>query len=226
LKSRFTAGFILIGNIDDRLIPLLAKNCPNIVVVDKPSSSFASVTNDNEGGAYEAVSYLLASGARRVGLIHGTANHYFTLAMQAGYHRALAESGIPYDASLSVAGEFHIASGYSAMKSLLARGRCPDGVFSNDEMAVGAMRAIKEAGRAIPAEVAVFGFDNLVLSEIVEPHLSTVKVDYELMARTAVRILIDNLSKGDFIPQSVTIPVELRIRETTAKVVASRIGAN
>ena len=112
------------------------------------------------------------------------------------------------------------------MKRLLARRRSPDGIFSNDEMAVGAMRAIKEAGRAIPAEVAVFGFDNLVLSEIVEPHLSTVKVDYELMARTAVRILIDNLSKGKFIPQSVTIPVELRIRETTAKVLASRIGAS
>ena len=67
LKSRFTAGLILIGNIDDRLIPMLARNCPNIVVVDKPSRSYTSVTNDNEGGACEAVSYLHCLGGEAGG---------------------------------------------------------------------------------------------------------------------------------------------------------------
>jgi LacI family transcriptional regulator len=218
LKSRFTAGFVLVGNIDDRLIPLLAKNCPNIVVVDKPSRSFTSVTNDNERGAYEAVSYLLRSGARRVGLIHGAANHYFTLPMQSGYRRALADAGIPFDPLLCVEGEFHIASGYSAMKTLLTRRASPDGIFSNDEMAVGAMKALKEAGRSIPGDVTVFGFDNIVLSEIVEPSLSTVKVEYEFMARTAVRKLIENGGKDRLVPVNVTIPVRLIIRESTARI--------
>jgi DNA-binding LacI/PurR family transcriptional regulator len=217
LKSRFTAGFILVGNIDDRLIPLLARNCPNIVVVDKPSRSFTSVTNDNERGAYEAVSYLIRSGARRVGLIHGTANHYFTLPMQSGYRRALADAGIPFDPSLCVEGEFHIASGYSAMKTLLARGAAPDGVFTNDEMAVGAMKALREAGCAVPDDVAMFGFDNITLSEIVEPSLSTVKVEYEFMARTAVRKLIENIGRERLVPVNVTIPVELMIRESTGR---------
>ncbi len=218
LKSRFTAGLILVGNIDDRLIPLLAGNCPNIVVVDKPSRSFTSVTNDNERGAYEAVSYLLHTGARRVGLIHGTANHYFTLPMQSGYRRALEDAGIPFDPNLCVEGEFHIASGYSAMKTLLQGGTPPDAVFSNDEMAVGAMKALKEAGCSVPGEVAVFGFDNIVLSEIVEPRLSTVKVEYEFMARTAVRKLIENIERDSLVPVNVKIPVELIIRESTVPV--------
>jgi LacI family transcriptional regulator len=217
LKSRFTAGFILIGNIDDSLISLLATNCPNIVVVDKPSPYFTCVTNDNEGGAYAAVSSLIASGVRRVGLIHGTANHYFTLAMQAGYRRALADAGIPYDETLCVGGEFHIASGYTAMEALIARGRRPDGVFSNDEMAVGAMKALRDAGLSVPDDVAVFGFDDIVLSQIVEPGLSTVRVEYDVVARTAVRKLIENIGSDRFVPANVTIPVELIIRESTPR---------
>ena len=225
LKSRFTAGFILIGNIDDSLISLLTTNCPNIVVVDRPSPSFTSVTNDNEGGAYAAVSSLIASGVQRVGLIHGTANHYFTLAMQAGYRRALTDAGIPCDDALCAEGEFHIASGYSAMKGLLARSLHLEGIFSNDEMAVGAMKALKERGLAIPDDVAVFGFDNIVLSQIVEPGLSTVKVEYEVVARTAVRKLIENIGSDRFVPTSVTIPVELIIRESTRRPQPQQLAA-
>jgi LacI family transcriptional regulator len=215
LHNRFTAGIVLLGNIEDRLLPMLARSCPNIVIVDKPSALVSSVTNDNERGAYEAVSFLLASGARRVALIHGTAGHYFTLPMQAGYRRALRDAGVPYDRSLCVEGEFHVASGRAAMRALLRGPRRPDAVFSNDEMAVGAMRAIKEAGLSIPSDIAVFGFDNNVLSEIVEPRLSTVKVEYEYMARTAVRTLVQNVHKEKPVPVTITIPVELVLREST-----------
>jgi LacI family transcriptional regulator len=137
--------------------------------------------------------------------------------MQSGYRRALADAGIPFDPSLCVEGEFHIASGYSAMKTLLARGAAPDGVFTNDEMAVGAMKALREAGCAVPDDVAMFGFDNITLSEIVEPSLSTVKVEYEFMARTAVRKLIENIGRERLVPVNVTIPVELMIRESTGR---------
>ena len=217
LRDMFTAGLILVGNIEERRIPLLLKHCPNIVIVDKPSRLVTSVINDNERGSHEAVSCLVKMGARRIALIHGTAHHYFTLPMQAGYRRALADAGIPFDPSLMVEGQFHIDSGYAGMKKLLRHRPIPDAVFSNDEMAVGAMRALKEEGYAIPADVMVFGFDNIAISSIVQPSLSTVKVEYEFMSRTAVRKAIENSAKGKIVPVNITIPVELVIRESTRR---------
>lgn len=217
LRDMFTAGLILVGNIEERRIPLLLKHCPNIVIVDKPSRLVTSVINDNERGAYDAVSYLIRTGVKRIALIHGPQNHYFTLPMQAGYRRALAEAGIPFDPSLWFEGGFHIESGYVGMKRLLKRNPVPEGVFSNDEMAVGAMKALKEEGYSVPGDIAVFGFDNINISTIVEPSLSTVKVEYEFMSRTAVRKAIENSAKGKIVPVNITIPVELIIRESTRR---------
>jgi LacI family transcriptional regulator len=218
LRDMFTDGLILVGNIEERLIPMLLKHCSNIVIVDKPSRLVTSVVNDNERGAYEAVSYLIRMGLRRIALIHGPANHYFTLPMQAGYRRALVDAGIPFDPSLWVEGKFHMESGYSGMKELLRRMPVPEGVFSTDLMAVGAMKALKEEKHAVPGEVMVFGFDNSDISSIVEPSLSTVKVEYEFMSRTAVRKAIENSAKGKIVPVNITIPVELIIRESTRRV--------
>lgn len=218
LRDMFTAGLILVGNIDERLVPMLLKHCSNIVIVDKPSRHVTSVINDNERGAYEAVSYLIRLGVKRIALIHGPANHYFTLPMQAGYRRALTEAQVPFDPSLWVEGQFHIESGYAGMKKLLRRKPVPEAVFSNDEMAFGAMKALKEEKYSVPGDVMVFGFDNINISSIVEPSLSTVKVEYEFMSRTAVRKVIENSRKGKIVPVNITIPVELIIRESTRRV--------
>ena len=217
LREHFMTGLILVGNIDEKTIPAIREYCPNSVIVDKPMADLASVYNDNEGGAFEAVSYLIRAGCRRIALIRGQAGHYFTRATQKGYRRALAEAGIPYDEDLCAQGEFHVQSGFDAMQELLSRGVRPDGVFSNDEMAVGAVRALRTAGIDVPRQVMVFGFDNLALAELVEPPLSTVKVNYEYMARTAVRKVIENSRTGKIVPVEIIIPVELVIRESTRR---------
>jgi len=79
------------------------------------------------------------------------------------------------------------------------------------------MKALRDAGLSVPDDVAVFGFDDIVLSQIVEPGLSTVRVEYDVVARTAVRKLIENIGSDRFVPANVTIPVELIIRESTPR---------
>jgi DNA-binding LacI/PurR family transcriptional regulator len=217
MRDMFTAGVILVGNIDERLIPMLLKHCSNIVIVDKPSRLVTSVINDNERGAHEAVSYLVGLGVKRIALIHGPPGHYFSVPMRTGYRRALVDAGIPFDPSLCAEGRFRVDSGYHAMKKLLRLKPVPEAVFSNDEMGVGAIKAIKEEGLRIPEDVMVFGFDNLPVSSIVEPNLSTVKIEYEFMSRTAVRKAIENSRRGKIVPVRVTIPVELIIRESTRR---------
>jgi LacI family transcriptional regulator len=215
LRDYHTAGLVLVGNMDEKSIAAIRGYSPNSVIVDKPMPELTSVYNDNERGAHEAVSFLTRSGCRRIAFIRGPAGHYFTRATQNGYDRALAEAGIEVDGSLCAEGEFHVRSGYEAMRAVLARAGRPDAVFSNDEMAIGALRALKEAGHRVPDEVMVIGFDNIALAELVDPRLSTVKVDFEYMARTAVRKLIETSRSDRIVPVDIVIPVELTLRETT-----------
>ncbi len=114
-------------------------------------------------------------------------------------------------------GNFHIDSGYRAAVDLLKAKTPIDAVFSNDEMGVGAMRAVKEANLRIPEDISIFGFDNLAISEQVEPALSTVKVNYDLMGRIAVRKIIENTQCGQIVPLAIVLPAELIIRSSTRR---------
>lgn len=214
-RAMGTAGVIVVGNATTAVLRLLGENCRNCVVVDKPAGPVTSVYNDNARGAYRVVSHLIATGCRRIALISGAPDHYFSRSLLRGYRAALRRHGIELDASLVAEGEFHIQSGYDAMLRLLDRGVPPDAVFSNDEMAFGAMRAVKERGLRIPEDVSVFGFDNLPLSRQTEPPLSTVRVDYEHMARTAVRQIIENSRRAEITPVRIVLPVQLLVRGST-----------
>lgn len=215
LREHRLLGLILIGDIDEKLITVIRGYCQNSVIVDKPSHDLTSVYNDNERGAFEAVTYLLRCGCRRVALIHGPPRNYFTHAIHKGYRRALTAAGVPHEDSLQIQAGLGVHGGYEAMQKLLARGAPIDGVFSNDEMSIGALRALRATGYRVPEQVMLFGFDNLAISELVEPPLSTVKVNYQYMARTAVRKVIENGLGKKIVPVEIIIPVELVIREST-----------
>ncbi|GAI96181.1 unnamed protein product, partial [marine sediment metagenome] len=141
--------------------------------------------------------------------------HYFTTAIQRGYRAALSKHQIAFDPDLCAQGEFHIQSGYDAMRRILGRKTKPDAVFANDEMAFGAMRAIKEAGLKIPEDISVFGFDNLALSQQTEPAMSTVDLDYEYMGRTAVRKIMENSESTRIVAVRIILPVRLVLRQST-----------
>ena len=177
-----------------------------------------SIYNDNEDGALQVTRHLLATGCRCIGLIHGTRGHYFTESIIKGYTRALGDAGSVLDPMLLTEGDFHLQGGYHAMVSLLDRKPDIDAVFTNDEMAVGALRAIKERGRKVPEDIAIFGFDNLRISQQTEPRLSTVSVNYEQMAKMAVRRIIDSGADESITPVRIIVPVQLIVRESTRPV--------
>lgn len=101
------------------------------------------------------------------------------------------------------------------MKLIFEKARTVDGLFTNDEMALGAIRAIKEEGLAIPQDISVIGFDNLYWSSQIDPPLSTVNVNYDYMAKVAIRKIIENIEEENIIPTLMTISVELIIRESS-----------
>ncbi|MFF3651547.1 LacI family DNA-binding transcriptional regulator [Streptomyces sp. NPDC002181] len=170
----------------------------------------AYVDADNRGGAREAVRHLLDRGRRRIAHIAGPLDQTSAVDRLDGYRDVLLDA----DPALIAEADFTAAGGAAAMTALLER--CPDldAVFaSNDLMATGALRVLRERGLAVPGEVALVGFDDAELvAETADPPLTTVRQDIEGMGRLMAQLLLRTLNKeqGDrAVPASVVTPTAL-----------------
>lgn len=188
--------FIDNGTRDPALDVLAASGVP-CVSLDRPVSGPRTtyVTSDNVGGARSAVARLYARGCRTIATITGPMRTRPGTERLDGYRAELAALGLPYRPELVVEGDFYLAGGYAGMRRLLDLPQRPDGVFvAGDEMAVGALRAITEAGLAVPTDVALVGFDDIELAALVPPGITTIaqdKAGFGTAAATALVAMID-----------------------------------
>jgi DNA-binding LacI/PurR family transcriptional regulator len=160
-----------------------------------PGDQLLFVDNDNEGGARAAVEYLLAGGRRTIAVIAGPQDMGAGVARLQGYREALAQAGIAVDERLIGYGDFGEASGTEAMHALLAARPDLDAVFAgSDLMAAGALRALREWGRSVPADVAVVGFEDSAIAHRTEPPLTTVHQSVEQMGREMARLLLARIA--------------------------------
>ncbi len=201
--------------IDDPLIEsLLESNLHFIMIGRHPSNPELSYVDvDNQESARQAVNYLLRAGRRQIATITGPQSMIAGLDRLEGYRAALREWGLA-DPGLIADGSFSEAGGYEAMRQLLPR--LPDAVFAaSDAMAIGAMRALREAGRRIPEDVAVVGFDNMPFADHTEPPLTTVRQPIQRAGALAVETLIDVIENPDSSPRRIILPTELVIRQSS-----------
>ncbi|MEO3755821.1 LacI family DNA-binding transcriptional regulator [Streptomyces sp. B6B3] len=170
------------------------------------------VDADNVGGARQATEHLLARGRRRVALICGLLDTEVSRARHRGYREAMILAGLePFAPEI---GDFTEPSGASAMAELLKRHPDVDGVFAaNDNMAAGALRALRGAGRVVPRDVAVVGFDDLDIARIAEPSLTTVHQPIEALGRETARMLVA-LIAGEA-PSPLILPTHLVSRSSS-----------
>ncbi|WP_422734671.1 LacI family DNA-binding transcriptional regulator [Micromonospora sp. WMMD558] len=175
---------------------------------------------DNAAAARTMTAHLIGLGRRRVAAIGSqrTPEGASARLRLAGYTAALADAGIAYDESLvAPAPAWHRAEGAAAMRSLLTSGVRPDAVFCfNDTLALGALRALHEAGLRVPEDVAVAGFDDIEDGRFSVPTLTTIAPDKERIARLAVDLLANRLV-GDRTapPRKLPAPWTLLPREST-----------
>jgi LacI family transcriptional regulator len=176
------------------------------------------VVTDNLMGAFHAVKYLIELGHRRIGLVGSTANGYPSIReRRKGYIKALRSAGIQdefiEESPLSRAG------GYNATSALLQRTPPISAIFAcNDEVAMGAMNAAREAGRLIPDDLSLVGFDDIDLAQEVNPPLTTVHVDKVLMGVLAVRLLRDRAENPGRPALTTTLGTNLIVRESVRPV--------
>ncbi|MGH3875939.1 MAG: LacI family DNA-binding transcriptional regulator [Actinophytocola sp.] len=174
-----------------------------------------AVDFDNKAGARLAVRHLLATGRRRIGTVTGMLDHPAAADRLAGWQEALAEAGLNPD-GLSEAGDFTLASGDRATAALLARAPDLDGVFAaSDLMAAGALRALRAAGRTVPEDVGVVGFDdNPSLAPVMSPPLTSVHQDPREQIRQMVKCLMSLLAGEQLRPNITMLPVSLAVRDS------------
>lgn len=209
-------GIILqAGQLGDKLIDrLLSSNMP-FVVAGRPfhSDGVSYVDVDNVRASHRATEHLIQHGYRRIATIAGPDNSTVSVDRREGYLRALMEHGWLVDESLIVEGDFTEASGYRAMQALLpAR---PDAVFAaSDVMAIGAMRAVHQAGLAVPDDIAFVGFDDLPPAAHGTPQLTTVRQPVHKFGVKAVETLIDLIEQGTQPARCIIMDTELIVRES------------
>lgn len=168
---------------------LIERNGMRIAVIERSLSNdaFESVSVDNEAAARLAAEHLISLGRRHLAHIAGAQEFPHARLREQAFRQALEAHGIPFDEKYRLQGDFTPLSGYAAMKSLLDNGLMPDGLFAaNDQMAIGAMKALTACGLRIPQDCAVVGFDNLAASSLVTPGLTTIHFPiYQLGYRAA-----------------------------------------
>lgn len=178
------------------------------------------VVIDNVTAAREITAHLIQLGRRRIAAIGSQRTDEGASARLrlAGYADALRAAGLDYDEALvAPASAWHRADGAAAMQGLLTSGVRPDAVFCfNDTLALGALRALHEAGLRVPEDVAVVGFDDIEDGRFSIPTLSTVAPDKEKIAQLAVELLANRLDGDRTAPaREVSAPYRLEIREST-----------
>jgi len=224
-------GILLVGPVSEDAVRALCALDRPLVLVDSAVAGLSvdAVVSDNFEGSRAAVGHLVEAGHREIAFLGGPyrvsppplsyrTNTIWSIEQRAmGYRAALAEAGIrPADALYEgdSPGSF---GGYAGCQRLLAGGRRFTGLFcANDESAVGALRALHEAGLAVPRDVSVVGFDDIDVAEHLIPPLTTVRVDKEAMGATAVERLVSRALSPGSVTSTTVLHVELVPRGTVA----------
>lgn len=207
LRSQGVDGAVVLNEATE-----LVRDAPpadlHLVVVDSPPDErFSIVQTDHAGGARAAVEHLLALGHDTVHHIAGPARSFAAAERERGWRAALADAGraVPEPTR----GDWTSASGHAAVSALTDA----TAVFvANDQMALGALRAFADAGRRVPDDVAVVGFDDIVDAAEYRPPLTTVRQDFDALGARAVRALIAAIEGGA--PVAETVPATLVVRSS------------
>jgi LacI family transcriptional regulator len=222
-------GLIVVGDsVPEDALRSFVKQRPRVpvIVIEREYGvpQVSTLLVDSEVGAYTATTHLAERGCERIAMITGPSfgagsATYGRVQRFEGYRRALAACGQTLDQELVVEGNFRYESGRDAMRRLLALRHPPDAVFSaNDMMAVGAMSAIRDAGARVPDDIALVGFDNVPITALLQPALTTMAMPLSEFGETAARLLEQQLSLGGrHSPVHLAFSAELVVRESSLR---------
>jgi DNA-binding LacI/PurR family transcriptional regulator len=185
-----------------------------IVIGPRSDLEVSALDSDQTGGSTQAVRHLLEAGHRTVHHISGASDSFFAARRAETWRQVLEAEGRPVPEVMP--GDWTARSGYLATQRLLETGSPadrPTAIFAaNDQMALGAYRALRDAGLRVPEDVSVVGFDDIEEAADFDPPLSTVAQDWDLLGREVLRVANESILGAP--PQEVLLPTRLVVRES------------
>lgn len=219
LREKRVDGIIITASrIGDLYMPLLEDfDVPIVLINSQQTGKYVySIGTDDHKGAAIATEHLLSLGHTRIGYIASPNNVSSSLARLEGYRAALKSRGVPYDPALTADGDGRPAAGAVAAAQLTALAQPPTALFCyNDLTAIGAIRALKDRGLNVPADVSVVGYDDIPLAEYLNPPLTTVQQRKYDMGCMAMEMLLSLLNGAQDV-QDISIEPILICRNSTA----------
>ena len=202
---------VLLVNVAPRLAAELYARCQRVVSIGPSAPGIPFIGLENADGAYAAVLHLHQTGRRRIAALHGQEGNPCADARREGHRRAVRDLGLP---DISAVGKFRREAGYELTQRLLAEEPGLDAIFAGcDLMAAGAMQALADAGRRVPQDVAVVGFDDSVIAACATPPMSSVDQPVEQMAAAATRALVNRQLAPHW---RCVFPAVLQVRQSSA----------
>ncbi|HZO62795.1 MAG TPA: LacI family DNA-binding transcriptional regulator [Gaiellaceae bacterium] len=220
-------GIVVMGvdQSDPEVEKLVRSDVPVMAVdLDVVGRHTSFVASDNIGGARLAVRHLHGLGHTHIATISGPRDTKPGADRALGYRAEMRELGLAIPPGYEVEGDFYPDSAEHAMRDMLALPEPPTAVFvAADMMAVGAIRAIRAAGLSVPEDVAIVGFDDIRVAELLSPALTTVRQDMVGIGLAAGRALVEQIENPEVTPPVLTLPVDLVVRASCGSSVVSGV---
>lgn len=220
LTAGHVDGVILVSLHGNDPLPdqLATRRIPSVVLGRPPRGvDIDYVDADNRDGGRRATAHLVERGRRRIATITGPRDMVAGIDRLAGYRDALADAGIAVDDGLIATGDFTQTGGEAAMERLLRERPDLDAVFcASDLMASAALGVLQTAGRRVPEDVAVVGYDDSPIATTTRPPLTSVRQPIEEMGREMVHLLAGGIEQNGRVPRHIVLATELIARASSA----------
>lgn len=216
-QSKQIEGVILGGNAQADLVSEFQSRNVAVVMVNNHMAGFdvPCVVSDEDGGVRQALEYLISRGHRKIGMIVGRFSPYIIGKRYDAFLRVAGEHGIPIEARQIQMCDPTVESAAQAAMELLGCGDRPTAVFStNDLIAAGVLKAAKRLSLRVPEDVAVVGFDDSTICNMLEPELTSIHVDCRKMGELCMERLRSLLNGETDIPRVTVVPTVLKLRES------------
>lgn len=230
IKQEKSSIDLLINNRVDGIIMSLSsesvmdlntikKSNLSIVQLDRniPELKYPMVSVDNKLSAYKATEYLINLGHKKVGHVTGDLNTKPAIDRLKGYKEALKDNNINFIDKLVINGNYSKKSGYTAMKKMLKNENPTAVFFANDLMALGAYEVLDENELKIPDDISIIGHDDIDVSSLVQPKLTTMRQPKNKLGKIAAKILLDLIENNKEFHEDVVLNTELVERQSVKK---------
>jgi LacI family transcriptional regulator len=219
MASLGVSGIIYVGNYatNEALAEVVRSGLP-VVVLDEVQAGLPpvdTVVGDDYSGAFQATSYLLSQGHKRIALATGPAELHSVRERRRGYQDALTRAGVDPAEQTDMEGAFSDEFGAAVLTNIIASQDRPTAVFAaSDIIAVGLVVAARRLGVRVPEDLSVVGFDDIPAAEYLVPRLTTVRMPLGEISRAALELLVERMEDPGLPPRNARVSVALEVRDS------------